>query len=328
MGFQSVQSHYYLLVFYYNFIYKTIIMSSIISSIERLKKERQAIILAHNYQHPEVQDIADYVGDSLGLAQTAAKTDAKVIIFCGVHFMAETAAILCPDKTVLMPDPQAGCPMANMITPRELRNLRAQYPDAVVVTYVNSSAAIKAESDYCCTSSNAIKVVEKIPKEKRVIFIPDQHLGHYVQTQTKRDNMVLWRGYCPTHRRILPEDISKKKQLYPAALVVVHPECATEIVNMADQVASTSGILKYCRESKNETFIIGTEIGLIHRLKKENPDKTFIAASDLADCPNMKLNTPEKILWSLEDMVYKTTVPEDIAKLAMKSIRKMLEITG
>ena len=298
--------------------------SSIISDIERLKKERRAIILAHNYQHPDVQDIADYVGDSLGLAQTAARTDAKVIVFCGVHFMAETAAILCPDKIVLMPDPQAGCPMANMITVRELRELKKQYPDAVVVTYVNSSAAIKAESDYCCTSSNAVQVVTSIPKEKRIIFIPDQHLGHYVKTQTHRDNMILWRGYCPTHRRILAEDIRKKKQLYHDALVVVHPECTTDVVSMADQVASTSGILKYCKESTSNAFIIGTEIGLIHRLKKESPDKTFIAASDLADCPNMKLNTLEKILWSLEDMVYKITVPEDIARLALKSIQRMI----
>jgi len=303
-------------------------MNKLVSNIERLKAERRAVILAHNYQHPEVQDIADYVGDSLGLAQTAAQTDAKVIVFCGVHFMAETAAILCPDKTVLMPDPQAGCPMANMITPRELRELRKQYPDSVVVTYVNSSAAVKAESDYCCTSSNAVKVVNSIPREKRIIFIPDQHLGHYVQTQTKRDNMVLWRGYCPTHRRILAEDISNKKKIYPDALVIVHPECATEVVNLADQVASTSGILKYCRESPNKTFIIGTEIGLIHRLKKESPDKTFIATSDLADCPNMKLNTLEKILWSLEDMSYQTTVPANIAELALKSIKKMLDISG
>ena len=320
---------------------------SIISGIERLKKERRAIILAHNYQHPDVQDIADYVGDSLGLAQTAAQTEAKVIVFCGVHFMAETAAILCPDKTVLMPDPQAGCPMANMITTRELRELKKQYPDAVVVTYVNSSAAIKAESDYCCTSSNAVQVVASIPKERRIIFIPDQHLGNYVQTQTKRDNIILWRGYCPTHRRILPEDIRKKKQFYPDALVVVHPECTTEVVSMADKVASTSGILKYCRESQNKTFtqplptfgeaspsggragagfIIGTEIGLIHRLKKESPNKTFLAASDLADCPNMKLNTPEKILWSLEDMVYHVRVSEEIAKPALKSIQRMLDL--
>ena len=301
-------------------------MSSIISDIARLKKERRAIILAHNYQHPDVQDIADYVGDSLGLAQTAAKTDAKVIVFCGVHFMAETAAILCPDKIVLMPDPQAGCPMANMISPRELRELRKQYPDAVVVTYVNSSAAIKAESDYCCTSSNAVRVVAGIPKEKRIIFIPDQHLGNYVKTQTKRDDMILWRGYCPTHRRILAEDIRQKKQLYPDALVVAHPECSTEVVNMADKTASTSGILKYCRESKGKEFIIGTEIGLIHRLKKESPGKTFIAASDLADCPNMKLNTLEKILWSLEDMIYQTTVPKNMATLALKSIQRMLDL--
>ncbi|MEW6026223.1 MAG: quinolinate synthase NadA [Planctomycetota bacterium] len=311
-------------------------MKEIIPEIERLKKERKAVILAHNYQRDEVQDIADFVGDSLGLSQTAAKTDARVIVFCGVHFMAETAAILCPDKTVLMPDPHAGCPMANMLTVRELRELKKQHPDlpapsgarqagAVVVTYVNSTAAVKAESDYCCTSSNAVKVVASIPKDKQILFVPDQHLGNYVKTQTGRD-MILWRGYCPTHRRILPEDISKKKELHPDALVVVHPECTTEVVDMADKVASTSGILKYCRESNAKTFIIGTEIGLLHRLKKESPDKTFIAASDLADCPNMKLNTLEKILWSLEDMIYQVTVQEEIARLALKSIQKMLAV--
>jgi quinolinate synthase len=302
-------------------------MTSIITRIQELKKEREAIILAHNYQIPEVQDIADYVGDSLGLAQTAfSRTDTKVIVFCGVHFMAETTAILCPGKVVLMPDIHAGCPLANMITPRELKELKKQYPDTVVVTYINSSAAIKAQSDYCCTSSNAVKVVKTIPEGKRIIFIPDQHLGDYVRSQTGRE-MILWRGYCPTHRRIRPENIQQKKKLYPKAKVVVHPECTSSVIALSDKVASTCGILKYCQDYQDKEFIIGTEIGILHRLKKENPDKTFIAAGDLADCPNMKLNTLEKIMWALEDMESRVSVPDDIASLAIRSIQRMLSIT-
>ncbi|MFH1226373.1 MAG: quinolinate synthase NadA [Planctomycetota bacterium] len=312
-------------------------MNNIIDRINKLKAERGAIILAHNYQRPEIQDIADYLGDSLDLAKAAAKSTAKVIVFCGVNFMAETAAILCPGKaadspalmrgkTVIMPDDRAGCPMANMITVRELRELKKQHPDALVVTYVNSSVAIKAESDYCCTSSNAVRVVQSLPKDKPVIFIPDQHLGNYVQTQTHRQ-MILWRGYCPTHQRILASDIKSRKAQYPKALVVVHPECSTEVVDMADKVASTSGILEFCRTSSDKEFIIGTEIGILHRLRKENPGKVFIEASVLADCPNMKLNTLEKVLWSLEDMAYKVTVPDDIARPALRAINRMLSFT-
>lgn len=297
----------------------------IIEDIFKLKKERKAIILAHNYQSPEVQDIADFSGDSLGLSQEAAKTEAEIIIFCGVHFMAETAAILCPDKTVLMPDLNAGCPMANMITLRQLRELKNKHPQASVVTYVNSKAEIKAESDYCCTSSNAIKVVQSIPADREIIFIPDKYLGSYVASQTKRE-LVLWQGYCPTHRRILPEDILKKKALYPKAEVLVHPECIPEVIAMADKVLSTTGICKYAKESDSEEFIIGTEIGVLHKLKKENPGKRFYPASELADCPNMKLNNLEKILWSLQDLVYKVEVPEDIARKAKRSIDRMLEI--
>lgn len=297
----------------------------IIERINRLRQERNAIIVAHNYQRAEVQDIADYTGDSLGLSQEAAKTKAKVILFCGVHFMAETAAIICPDKTVLVPDINAGCPMANMITVRQLREEKAKHPDAVVVTYVNSSATIKAESDYCCTSSNAVKVVNSIPKDKEIIFIPDQSLGSYVASQTGR-KLILWKGYCPTHHRILARDILEGKKLYPNAKVVVHPECLPEVIALADKVASTTGILKYCMETKAKKFIIGTEIGILHRLKKDNPDKIFIEASKLADCPNMKLNTLEKILWSLEDMEYRVTVPDEIAGKALRSIQRMLEI--
>jgi quinolinate synthase len=297
----------------------------IVEDILKLKKERKAIILAHNYQSPEVQDIADFSGDSLGLSQEAAKTEAEIIIFCGVHFMAETAAILCPDKTVLMPDLNAGCPMANMITLRQLRELKKKHPQALVVTYVNSKAEIKAESDYCCTSSNAIKVVQSIPSDKEIIFIPDKYLGSYVASQTKRE-LVLWQGYCPTHRRILPEDILKKEALYPKAEVLVHPECIPEVIAMADRVLSTTGICKYAKESNSEEFIIGTEIGILHKLKKENPGKRFYPASELADCPNMKLNNLEKILWSLQDLVYKVEVPEEIARKAKRSIDRMLEI--
>jgi len=297
----------------------------IISRINKLRKERNAVIVAHNYQRPEVQDIADYVGDSLGLSQEASKTKAGIILFCGVHFMAETAAIICPDKTVLVPDINAGCPLANMITVRQLREEKAKHPDAVVVTYINSSAAIKAESDYCCTSSNAVKVVNAIPCDKDIIFIPDQSLGSYVVSQTGC-KLILWKGYCPTHHRILAKDILERKKLYPNAKVVVHPECLPEVIALADKVASTTGILKYCHETDAKEFIIGTEIGLLHRLKKDNANKIFIEASKLADCPNMKLNTLEKILWSLEDMVYRVTVPDEIARKARLSIQRMLEI--
>ncbi|MBI4834931.1 MAG: quinolinate synthase NadA [Planctomycetes bacterium] len=297
----------------------------LIQKINKLRKERKAVIVAHNYQKSEVQDIADYVGDSLELAQISSRTDAKVIVFCGVHFMAETASIITPDKTVLIPDENAGCPMANMITARQLKELKAQHPNAVVVTYINSSAAVKAESDYCCTSSNAVKVVKAIPKEKPIIFIPDQSLGSYTAAQAGR-RLILWNGYCPTHHRITAKDIKEQKEKHPDAKVVVHPECLQEVIDIADKVASTSGILKYCKETDAKEFIIGTEIGIIHRLKKENPNKIFMAASNLADCPNMKLNTLEKILWSLEDMVYRVTVEPETAKKAMDSIRRMLEI--
>ncbi|KPL03125.1 MAG: quinolinate synthetase [candidate division Zixibacteria bacterium SM23_73_2] len=294
--------------------------------IQNLKKQRNAVILAHNYQIGEVQDIADFVGDSLDLSQQAARTDARVIVFCGVHFMAETAAILSPEKTVLMPDVNAGCAMANMITPRQFAELKKEHPEAVYVCYVNCTAETKAECDYCCTSANAIKVVQAIPQKKKIVFLPDKYLGSYVKSQTKRD-LILWDGYCPTHRRILPEDILKKKAAHPKAEVLVHPECTPEVIAMADQVLSTSGICRHARESESEEFIIGTEIGILHRLEKENPKKKFYPASELSDCPNMKLNNLEKILWSLEDMVYEVKVPEGIAKRAKKSIDRMLEIT-
>ncbi len=300
--------------------------NNIIKRILELKENRKAIILAHNYQIGEVQDVADYVGDSLGLSQTANQTEAQVIVFCGVHFMAETAAILCPDKIVLMPDTNAGCAMANMITPRQLAEMKSKYPGAVVVCYVNSTAEIKAESDYCCTSSNAVKMVEHIPKDKQVLFIPDKYLGSYVSSQLKRE-LFLWEGYCPTHRRILAEDILKNKNLHPKAEVLVHPECTPDVIAMADKIFSTSGMVKYVSQSASDEFIIGTEVGILHTLRKKEPDKKFYPATALADCENMKLTNLEKILWSLEDMVYPVRVPEDIARRAKRSIDRMLELS-
>jgi len=298
----------------------------IVQRIEQLKSERRAVLLVHNYQRGDVQDIGDFVGDSLGLSQAAAETDAEVIVFAGVYFMAETAAVLCPGKKVLIPDEHAGCPLANMVGERELRRRKAEHPGAVVVCYVNSTAAVKAESDLCCTSANAVKIVDSISRDREVIFVPDNSLGDYVSKQLDRP-MVLWPGYCPTHHRILPEQVGALKQQHPTASTVVHPECIPEVVAIADHVASTTGILDFCRESSHDAFIIGTEVGILHRLAKENPGKQFIHASRFADCPNMKLCTQEKILWSLEDMAPEVTVPEEIAAGARRAIQRMLDLT-
>ncbi|MDR4509300.1 MAG: quinolinate synthase NadA [Candidatus Brocadiaceae bacterium] len=301
-------------------------MSSLVDKIIALKKKRNAVILAHNYQRGEVQDIADFAGDSLGLSQQAANTKADIIVFCGVHFMAETASILCPDKMVLLPDEHAGCPMANMITLKQLKIKKSELPDAKVVCYVNSTAAIKAESDICCTSSNAMKIVSSIPKEQEILFIPDKSLGGYVSSQLNRP-MILWEGYCPTHHRILAEHMRKMKEDHPNARLVVHPECTPDVIALANHVASTSGIAKYCRESDAREFVIGTEIGLLHRLRKENPEKQFYATSSLADCSNMKLINLEKVLWALEDLDFQVKVPDDIAAKARIAIQKMLDLS-
>lgn len=298
----------------------------ILDKIKELKKKRNAVILAHNYQRGEVQDIADYSGDSLGLSQQAARTEAEIIVFCGVHFMAETASILCPDKLVLLPDENAGCPMANMITRRELIIRKKEHPNAKVVCYVNSTAAVKAESDICCTSSNAIKIVSSFPKEQEILFVPDKSLGGYVSKQLNRP-MILWEGYCPTHHRILAEHIVKIKQEHPQAKVVVHPECTPDVIELADHVASTTGIAKFCKESGAKEFIIGTEIGLLHRLKKESPHKLFYPITQLSDCPNMKLINMEKVLWALEDLVYQVKVTGDIAQKAHSAIQKMMDLS-
>ncbi len=298
---------------------------SIEDRIRALKKERKAVILAHNYQIPEVQDMADFVGDSLGLSIQASRTDAEVIVFCGVHFMAETAKILSPQKVVLLPDEHAGCPMANMINGRQLRALKERHPGAKALCYVNTSAEVKAESDFCCTSANAVSMVQKALRDEReIIFVPDRYLGDYVEGRTGR-RFILWNGYCPTHARILPEDIAKARALHPAAEVIAHPECTPKVRALADRVASTEGMCRYVRETRAQEIIVGTEIGIIHRLNKENPDKAFYPATEHAVCPNMKLITFEKVLWALEDMKPEIDVPPEIAAKARRCIERMLE---
>ena len=298
--------------------------AELIAKITSLRKERNAVILVHNYQLGEVQDIADFVGDSLELSQKAAKTDADVIVFCGVHFMAETASILCPDKIVLLPDMHAGCPMADMVTAKRLREKKKEHPKATVVCYINTSAAVKAESDICCTSANAVRLVEKLTNASEILFVPDQYLGNYVATKTGKE-MILWPGFCSTHIRIQPQDISRQKAEHPQAKAVVHPECRPEVIALADEVLSTGGMCRFARENEAKEIIVGTEIGLIHRLRKENPGKRFIPASEQAVCPRMKLITLETVLWSLENMTYQVKVPERIRLRAKAAVDKMLE---
>jgi len=291
--------------------------------ILKLKGQREAIILSHNYQLGEVQDIADFVGDSLDLSQKASQTDAKVIVFCGVHFMAETASLLCPDKIVLLPDENAGCPMAEMVTVEALREKKRHSPEASIVCYINSTAAVKAESDICCTSSNALKVVSTLPEGSTILFVPDKYLGSYVSAKSGRE-ILFWPGYCPTHLRITAKDVLKSKGEHPEAKVLVHPECRSEVVALADEVLGTGGMIRYVSEGEAEEFIIGTEIGIIYRLRKENPSKRFIPASEQAICPNMKLINLEKILWSLEEMVFQVRVPDKLRDEAKEAVEKML----
>ncbi|MHB9154225.1 MAG: quinolinate synthase NadA [Endomicrobiales bacterium] len=290
--------------------------------IQELKKRRNAVILAHNYQPGEVQDIADFLGDSLDLSRKAAETSAEVIVFCGVHFMAETAALLSPEKTVLLPDITAGCPMADMLDGETLRALKRRHPGVPVVAYVNTTAEVKAETDVCCTSANAVKVVGALPQD-RVIFVPDRNLGRYVAAKTGKE-VILAAGFCPTHERILAAHVENARKDHPGAEVIVHPECTPDVVAAADRALSTSGMCRYARESQGKQFIVGTETGIIHRLRKENPDKEFYAASAVAVCPNMKKNTLEKVLWALEDMKHRVTVPEDIRARARTAIDAML----
>jgi quinolinate synthase len=300
---------------------------SIEGRIAELKRQRNAVILAHNYQSPEVQELADFTGDSLELSRQAARTEADVIVFCGVHFMAETASILSPDKTVLIPDPHAGCPMADMITAEQLRDLKRQHPKATVVCYVNSSAEVKAECDYCCTSANAVAVVASLKDAEELIFVPDKYLGEHVSQQTGRA-MILWNGYCPTHVRIMDSDIAAAREAHPKAVVMVHPECTGAVRRLADQVLSTGQMCRFARSSEAGEFIIGTEIGILHRLGKENPDKKFYPVIDSAVCPNMKKIDLEKVLWSLEAMQYEVRVADDTRERARRALENMVSITG
>ena len=299
--------------------------NSLVEKIRLLKRERNAILLVHNYQRPEIYEVADFLGDSLGLSQAAATTEADVILFCGVHFMAETASILSPGKLVLMPDPNAGCPMADMITAGELRRLKDAHPGAVVVCYVNTAAEVKAESDLCCTSANAAKVIASVDNGREIIFVPDKYLGHYAASNLGRD-IVLWEGFCPSHVKILPEHVMAAREEHPDAAVMVHPECRGDVIELADAALSTSGMVEYPRRSTAGEFIVGTETGMLNRLRREHPDRAFYPATDIAVCESMKVNTLEKVLWALEDMRYEVKVPPDVRVKAIRSIDAMLRI--
>jgi quinolinate synthase len=307
--------------------------------IRTLARERSAVILAHNYQRPEVQDVADFVGDSLGLSREAARTDAGVIVFCGVHFMAETAAILSPDKTVLLPDMAAGCSLASTVNAEQLRAWKVEHPGSVVVSYVNTTAEVKAESDYCCTSGNAIEVVNSVPPDQEILFLPDIFLGTHVRRMTGRANMHVWMGECHVHAGIDPEHIRDMRAAHPEAEFLVHPECgcATSVMEAISagelgtedaQILSTEGMIRRPRMSESDEFIVATEVGILHRLRKENPTKRFIAANERAVCAYMKVTTLPKVLRSLERMEHRITVAPDIAARARRAIERMVAIGG
>ncbi len=295
--------------------------------VRELRDERDAVILAHNYQLGEVQDVADFLGDSLDLSRRAAETDAKVIVFCGVRFMAETAAILAPDRVVLLPEPRAGCPMADMIDAESLRAEKARHPGAAVVCYVNTSAEVKAESDVCCTSANAAEVVSRFPADREILFVPDRNLGRNVQLATGRERMVLWPGFCNVHDRIRPEHVERRRAEHPDAAVVVHPECRPEVVALADAALSTSGILRFAAEHEARTLVVGTELGIIHRLQKESPDKVFVPLTEQAVCPDMKVTTLEHLVWALESLEPRVTVEEEVRRRAEVAVRRMTDGT-
>ena len=300
--------------------------------IEKLKKEKNAVVLAHYYQEPDIQDIADYIGDSLGLSQQAAKTDADIIVFAGVHFMAETAKILSPGKKVLLPDLKAGCSLADSCPPHLFRKFKENYPDHLVITYVNCTAELKALSDIVCTSSNAVAIVESLPKDQKIIFGPDKNLGAYVAKKTGRD-LVLWNGACMVHEIFSREKITKLKERHPNAKLLAHPECEDVILKMADYIGSTTGLLKYATKSTEKEFIVATESGIIHQMQKENPDKVFIPAPPnnncaCNDCPHMKRNTLEKLYLCMKNELPEVTVAPEIIKRAVKPIERMLEISA
>jgi quinolinate synthase len=307
--------------------------------IKRLAKERNAVILAHNYERSEVQDVADFVGDSLGLSREAAKTPAEIIVFCGVHFMAETAAVLSPQKMVLLPDLAAGCSLASTIDGEQLRVWKAEHPGAVVVSYVNTTADVKAESDYCCTSGNAVEIVNSIPRETEILFLPDMFLGAHVRRVTGRENMHVWMGECHVHAGIDPEHINRRRAEHPGAEFLIHPECgcATSAVEAVSagavdpegvQILSTEGMINRPRISPSDEFIVATEVGILHRLRRENPTKTFFAASELAVCAYMKVTTLPKVLNSLQNLEHHITVDRDVAAKARKAIERMIAIGG
>lgn len=295
---------------------------AIFTRIQELKKLRNAVILAHNYQIDEVQDVADFVGDSFELSRLASQSDADVIVFCGVNFMAETAAILAPDKIVLLPEIQSGCPLADMVTVDSLRKKKAQHKDAAVVTYINSPAIVKAESDICVTSSNALGVVNSLDADE-ILFVPDMNLGSYVASQTKK-RIILWDGYCDVHHHVTVEDVVAARKAHPDAAIMVHPECRPEVVRAADYALSTGGMIRFAKDTSFKELIVGTEIGLIHRLEKENPEKQFFALSKGLICPNMKLTNLEKVGKALETMQPQIVVPSPVRELARRPLERML----
>jgi len=296
------------------------------NKIMKLKKEKKAVLVAHTYQRDEVQEIADMVGDSFALSKYCASSNAEVVVFCGVHFMAESAKILSPQKTILLPEKHAGCPMADMVTAEALREFKKNYPNAAVVCYINSSADVKAECDICCTSSNAVKVIKSL-KEDEIIFVPDKNLGAYIGEMVPEKKMILWEGYCPTHHKIRPEDVEKARELHPDAVVLVHPECRPEVFKIADFVGSTKQIIDYATKSEKRKFIIGTEMGVLYSLKKNNPDKTFYMLANGFICPNMKKTTLSSIYNSLNEMKYNIELDDETIKKASQSLERMLEIS-
>ena len=318
---------------------KTSIDTELHEEIRRLAKARNAVILAHNYERPEVQDVADFVGDSLGLSREAQKTDADVIVFCGVHFMAETAAILSPEKTVLLPDMAAGCSLAASIDAESLRRWKREHPGAVVVMYVNTTADVKAETDYCCTSGNAVEIVNSIPADREILFGPDMFLGAHVRRETKRENIHVWMGECHVHAGIDPEHINLQRAAHPNAEFLIHPECgcASSAIDAVSsgaidaqgvQILSTEGMIKRPGNSESEEFIVATEIGILHRLRRENPTKTFFAANERAQCAYMKVTTLPKVYRALERLEHRITVPAGVAERARLAIQRMVDIGG
>ncbi len=310
--------------------------AELVDRVQQLRRDRSAVILAHNYQIPVIQDLADFVGDSLQLSQEAAKTDAPLIVFCGVHFMAETAAILAPDKKVLIPDPEAGCSLAASVTPEQIRRWKAEYPGAVVVSYVNTGADVKAESDYCCTSSNALAIVESIPEDREILFLPDMFLGAYIQSRTGR-KLRLWLGECHVHAGIRPEHIREMMERYPEADLLLHPECGCvsqcmyalaegELPAERTHILSTGGMVQHARSCSAPVDLVGTEVGLLYRLGKENPGKRFIPVREDAICEYMKTITLPKLYRALRDLVYEISVPEPIASRARAAIERMVAV--